>query len=201
SDRAEGVEETIRIELHIAARRDAAEPVQCAFLVQPTRDARGDIGPVILFAEPGNVAQHSNAPGLLREVRTPNHLAGAQSRRSRAHVGKIPWESQAAKRNLKPDDVALRGQLCLRVPHGIKREVGSVALAPQSIGLNTGRIAGKEKSAALIVKGIERNLDPVIIIEHLLPASEMRANLVRLIVETDHYNVDVLFIVAKVSVC
>src|SRR5262249_14995829 len=108
-DCPETVKQAIGIELHVAARRDTTEAIERAFLVQPARDARGNIGPVILLTQARNVAQDRNAPGLFREVRTPDHFSGAQSRRRRTHVGKVSREPQAAKGNLKPDNIALRG--------------------------------------------------------------------------------------------
>ena len=51
------------------------------------------------------------------------------------------------------------------------------------------------------MKGVECDLNPVVVIEHLLTAREVRANLIGFVIKADCHDVEVLVVVAKIGVC
>ena len=110
----------------------------------------------------------------------------------------VGGKPQAAKRNSHLDHEAFFRDLCLGVEDGVEREIELLAFGPESVGLDSQGIGKKGIGPAMIVERVQHQLD-IVIVKHVFPPRKMGANLVRLIVEADEDDVQVLVVIAEVG--
>ena len=172
----EGAKKAIRNELEIASGRNILQPCGIAFLIQAAFDATGDSRPEGALVVTLDVPVQQDSPGL-RIVR---------------------GKPQAAKRNRHPDHEAFFRDLSLGAEDGVEREIKLLAFGPESVCLDSQGIGKKGIGPAVIVERVQHQLD-IVIVKHFFPPRKIGANLMRLIVEADEDDVQVLVVISQVG--
>src|ERR1700675_2829158 len=114
-------------------------------------------------------------------------------------------KAQAFEGNRHPYDIAVAGDLAARIPHRVEGrvEVGARlflagSLRPYGVPLHAERCGLKGICAAAVVKGVENNVDLIVVVD-VLPARHAGANL-PWVVEADEYYIEIFLVVAQIGV-
>ena len=94
----------------------------------------------------------------------------------------------------KPSGVTFR----LGAEDGVEREIKLLAFGPESVCLDSQGIGKKGIGPAVIVERVQHQLD-IVIVKHFFPPRKIGANLMRLIIEANEDDVQVLVVIAKVG--
>ena len=147
-----------------------------AFLIQAAFDSARVLGPECALIVTLDVPVQQDSPGL--------RIVGGKT--------------QAAKRDGHLDHEAFLGDLSLGVEDGVEGEIEVLALGPQRVGLYAQGIGKKGIGPAVIVERVQHQFD-IVIIKYLFPPRKTGANLVRLTIEADEDDIQVLVVIAKVG--
>jgi len=109
-------------------------------------------------------------------------------------------KTQRLERNLEPHHVAAPGQTGIGLPQHVEREVGFGLVIPDSILLNSLRIQIEEHPVLSIMKSVENETELIVIVDSFA-APKARTDFVRLGVEADTHNVEILVRIAGIDFC
>jgi hypothetical protein len=153
-DRIDAVElaqiagERVRLQLHVLAVANVLKAFDDALLRELAGNVVAVAGPKVGLAVAGDVALQNDAPAAKL-------------------IGTGLGEVKTHKRNAHEHDEAVGRAAPPGVPHGIEGVVVAVLLAVERIGLNSECVALKDKGAAMVAEGIEKERDLVIVAERV----------------------------------
>ena len=167
-------------DLRVAAGRDIADASHHCGLVQTTVNADGVGWPEAFLAQAWNLAAGLHAPHLVLRI----------------------GETQTAQWHADADHVALLVHFAVAVPHGFPGgvETGAVreAFRPAGIPLHAQRGDAEGVGGALVVEGIDGQLDGVVAAD-VLAGREVGADLRRVGVEGQEHGIQRAFVIAQVD--
>src|SRR5215813_11287185 len=138
-----GCKQAIWNELYVPTWGNAFETVYWRELLCEALNALRYIRPIVVFTLFQNRAVEGHSPGLL------------------LLVGK----AETFEWNRKPDDIAIFCQAAFGAPHSIKTVVVALALGIDCVLLDAERVREKIVRAVLVVKCIQKNADPIVLVQ------------------------------------
>ncbi len=109
-------------------------------------------------------------------------------------------KSYALEGEGEPDHEPAIGPLAFRIPERVESAVDLSALDEERVELHAEGVGAELVAAALVVEGVEIHIDEIVVAIHALPPGETRPHLLRLVVEGDEDDVEVLVVIAEIDV-